>query len=85
MTTTLSDKITSAEQFDATPAGKALKAFRRALQKAEHADCNPHLGQSHEAAPRTGELWTKRRAAEYVLIEEIKALQAWADLAKQSK
>ena len=72
MTTTLSDKLTSAEQFDATPAGKALKEFRRALMAAAADD-------GSEDGPRfneTGGLWTKCRSAERALIEEIKRLQS---------
>ena len=63
MTTTLSDKLTSAEQFDSTPAGKALHRFKGAFIAALQ---NPAYGSPQIDASRE---------AERALIEEIKRLQ----------
>jgi len=69
VTTTLSDKIAAIEAFDATPAGRALKAYRDALQVTQF---------MRDADPRMDEAWKAVRAAERDLIGAIKGLQCEA-------
>ena len=69
----LSDKITSAEQFDSTPAGKALKEYSHAFALALRLEENPDADDDSRSARAR---WDAAKLAERALIEEIKRLQS---------
>ncbi len=68
---TLSDKLDALAAFDATPAGRALKAYRDALQVTQF---------MRDDDPRQAEAWHRVRCAERDLIKAIKALQETEEL-----